>query len=123
MLNFGIIGYGKMGQTRHSAILRTDVGDVSAIYGYPGDPVPEDKSVASPEDILANKDIEAVFVCTINSLNKDLTIDPDEIEDAIWVTREEMAEAFAGNHPTLLPARKGAIAHFLLQAWLSDRLD
>lgn len=74
MLNFGIIGYGKMGQTRHSAILRTDVGDVSAIYGYPGDPVPEDKSVASPEDILANKDIEAVFVCTINSLNKDLTI-------------------------------------------------
>jgi NAD+ diphosphatase len=64
-----------------------------------------------------------MFGCAGEALNKDLTIDPDEIEDAIWVTREEMAEAFAGNHPKLLPARKGAIAHFLLQAWLSDRLD
>ncbi len=61
--------------------------------------------------------------CAGEALNKDLSIDPDEIEDALWVTREEMAEAFAGNHPKLLPARKGAIAHFLLAAWLSDRLD
>jgi NAD+ diphosphatase len=41
----------------------------------------------------------------------------------MWVTREDMALAFAGNHPKILPARKGAIAHFLLEAWLSDRLD
>ena len=64
-----------------------------------------------------------MFGCAGEALNKDLTIDPAEIEDAMWVTREEMAEAFAGNHPKLLPARKGAIAHFLLEAWLSDRLD
>jgi NAD+ diphosphatase len=64
-----------------------------------------------------------MFGCAGEALNKDLTIDPEEIEDAMWVTREEMAEAFAGNHPKLLPARKGAIAHFLLEAWLSDRLD
>ena len=64
-----------------------------------------------------------MFGCAGEALNKDLTIDPEEIEDAIWVTREEMADAFAGKHPTLLPARKGAIAHFLLEAWLSDRLD
>lgn len=61
--------------------------------------------------------------CAGDALNKDLTIDPLEIEDAMWVTREDMADAFAGNHPKLLPARKGAIAHFLLEAWLSDRLD
>lgn len=60
--------------------------------------------------------------CAGDALDRELTIDPEEIEDAMWVTREEMAEAFAGNHPGLLPARKGAIAHFLLQAWLSDRL-
>jgi len=64
-----------------------------------------------------------MFGCAGDALNKDLTIDPEEIEDAMWVTREEMADAFAGNHPKLLPARKGAIAHFLLEAWLSDRLD
>ncbi|MEM8536585.1 MAG: NAD(+) diphosphatase [Pseudomonadota bacterium] len=61
--------------------------------------------------------------CAGQALTTDLNIDPEEIEDALWVTREEMADVFAGRHPTILPARKGAIAHFLLQAWLADRLD
>ncbi len=64
-----------------------------------------------------------MFGCAGAALNTDITIDPQEIEDAIWVTREEMADAFAGTHPKILPARKGAIAHFLLEAWLADRLD
>ena len=64
-----------------------------------------------------------MFGCAGEALNKTLTIDREEIEDAMWVSREDMALAFAGNHPTILPARKGAIAHFLLQAWLSDNLD
>jgi NAD+ diphosphatase len=61
--------------------------------------------------------------CAGDALSQELTIDPEEIEDAMWVTREDIALAFTGNHPSLLPARKGAIAHFLLEAWLSDRLD
>ena len=64
-----------------------------------------------------------MFGCAGEALGTDLNIDPVEIEDAIWVSREDVALAFAGNHPTILPARKGAIAHFLLQAWLADRLD
>lgn len=60
--------------------------------------------------------------CAGEALGTALKIDPTEIEDARWVSREEMAQVFAGAHPTLLPARKGAIAHFLLQAWLADRL-
>jgi NAD+ diphosphatase len=39
------------------------------------------------------------------------------------MSREEMLGAFAGETPELLPARRGAIAHFLLQNWLADRLD
>ena len=54
--------------------------------------------------------------------SRDITIDPAEIEDARWVTREEMADVFAGQHPDINPARKGAIAHFLLENWLADRL-
>ena len=61
--------------------------------------------------------------CIGRAETRDITIDPDEIEDALWVTREEMLEAFAGRHPALLPARTGAIAHFLLRNWLADRLD
>ena len=54
---------------------------------------------------------------------REITIDPVEIEDARWVTREEMADVFAGQHPEINPARPGAIAHFLLENWLADRLD
>ncbi|MEJ6404465.1 NAD(+) diphosphatase [Yoonia sp. 2307UL14-13] len=61
--------------------------------------------------------------CIGEALNTDLTIDPVEIEHARWVSREELALAFAGDHPEILPARKGAIAHFLLENWLADRLD
>ena len=61
--------------------------------------------------------------CAGEALSTDITIDPNEIEDAIWISREDMMQAMAGAHPTLLPARKGAIAHFLLENWLADRLD
>jgi len=61
--------------------------------------------------------------CAGEATSTDITIDPVEIEDALWVTREDMALSFSGKHPTILPARKGAIAHFLLENWLADRLD
>ena len=61
--------------------------------------------------------------CAGEACSRALTIDPVEIEDAMWVSREDMLAAFAGGHPTILPARKGAIARFLLENWLADRLD
>ncbi|WP_170427386.1 NAD(+) diphosphatase [Ruegeria arenilitoris] len=64
-----------------------------------------------------------MFGCAGEALSRDITIDPVEIEDAMWVSKSEMMQAFAGEHPKLLPARKGAIAHFLLQNWLADTLD
>lgn len=60
--------------------------------------------------------------CTAQALNKDLTLDPVEIEDAKWVSREGVANSFAGNDPALLPSRKGSIAQFLLERWLADRV-
>jgi len=64
-----------------------------------------------------------MFGCRGHATSRDITIDPNEIEDAQWISREDMARVFAGQHPTILPARKGAIAHFLLDHWLSDTLD
>ena len=61
--------------------------------------------------------------CRGYATTTDITIDPNEIEDAVWVTREEMLETFAGNNPKIKPARNGAIAHFLLINWLKDTLD
>ena len=56
------------------------------------------------------------------ALSRELTLDPVEIEDALWLTREEAALAFGGRHPRVRPPREGAIAGFLLRAWLADRL-
>ena len=57
------------------------------------------------------------------ALDDRIEIDPEEIAEALWLDRSELVEVFAGTHPRLLPAREGAIAHFLLRAWLADRLD
>ncbi|MEM6465526.1 MAG: NAD(+) diphosphatase, partial [Pseudomonadota bacterium] len=51
-----------------------------------------------------------------------LAIDPDEIEAARWVTREDMAMALAGRSTEMRPARKGSIARFLLEHWVADTL-
>lgn len=64
-----------------------------------------------------------MFGCAGLALTRDIKIDPEEIEDAMWITRDDMLLAFAGEHPKLKPARKGAIAHFLLKNWLRDTLD
>jgi NAD+ diphosphatase len=61
--------------------------------------------------------------CHGKAVSHEITIDPVEIEDAIWVSREDMLEAYAGLHPRLAPARKGSIAHFLIGNWLADSLD
>ena len=58
-----------------------------------------------------------------HAISETIEIDPEEIAEAIWISREELAEVFAGTHPRVLPAREGAIAHFLLQNWLADTLD
>lgn len=52
-----------------------------------------------------------------------IVLDPTELEDALWITREEMVSVMAGTHPRLKPPRRGAIAQFLMANWLADRLD
>jgi len=51
-----------------------------------------------------------------------ITIDPVELEAAMWVTREDMLDVMAGLHPTIRPARKGAIAYHLIANWLAGRI-
>lgn len=61
--------------------------------------------------------------CRGEALSTRITRDPVELEDALWVTRERMLAAHAGEIADLKPARRGSIAHFLLQNWLADTLD
>ena len=61
--------------------------------------------------------------CHGEALSEAITLDRTEIEDALWVTKAEMAAALAGTHPAIRRPRNGAIAGFLLTNWVADRLD
>jgi len=61
--------------------------------------------------------------CRGAALSTAITLDPVELEDALWVSRERLLDIFAGRDKTVLPARTGAIAQFLMRNWLADRLD
>jgi NAD+ diphosphatase len=52
-----------------------------------------------------------------------VTLDPEELEDALWIGREELVEVMSGTHPRLRAPRKGAIAAHLVAMWLEDRAD
>ncbi|MGI3169363.1 NAD(+) diphosphatase [Pseudooceanicola sp. C21-150M6] len=64
-----------------------------------------------------------MFGCRGEALSRDITVDPVELEDARWVSREEMVDVFAGTHPDIRPPRNGAIAEFIMRNWVADRLD
>ena len=61
--------------------------------------------------------------CHGHATSREITVDPVEIEDARWFSREEMVEIFGGRNPEVFAAREGSIARFLLGRWLADRLD
>lgn len=61
--------------------------------------------------------------CLGDALTGEIRTDDTEIEDALWLSREETLEALSGRNPRIRPARRGAIARFLIERWLADRLD
>lgn len=61
--------------------------------------------------------------CIAQAETDTITVDPAELDDALWISREDMAIVASGQHPTIKPSRNGAIAGFLIANWLADRLD
>ena len=64
-----------------------------------------------------------MFGCRGEALGREITVDPAEIEQALWVSKKRLAGIFEGRDAEIKPARKGAIAHFILWNWLADQLD
>lgn len=108
-----LAGFIEPGETMEAAVRRevyeetgVEVGQVSYLASQPW-PFPN----------------SLMLGCHGEALTRDLTLDPAEIEDALWLTREEAMEVIAGGHAVVRPPRNGAIAGFLLRNWLADRLD
>ena len=61
--------------------------------------------------------------CIAEAENEEINLDANELEDAFWITREELIAELASETPSIFPARKGAIAHVLISAWLKDQIN
>jgi len=57
--------------------------------------------------------------CLARATTREITIDGEELEDARWFPREEVAAIFEKRHPQgILSPNRMAIAHHLLKYWL-----
>ena len=58
--------------------------------------------------------------CHGEALTTDIRIDPVEMADVRWFTRDEARAALAGEHPALKVPGPMAIAHHLIRAWVEE---
>lgn len=63
-----------------------------------------------------------MFGCYGEAQSEEITIDPLELADARWVSREDVLSILAGTHAEISPPRAGAIAGSLIEAWAQERL-
>ncbi len=57
--------------------------------------------------------------CTGEAQNRTIQIDQDELEDVIWVSKEEAFRALNGLDKSIFMARRGAIARYLIEKWIA----
>ena len=75
MINFGIIGFGKMGQIRAQALEASKGAMLKTVYEENTLSKTISYAVAeNADEIINDQDIDAVFICTPNYLNKPLTV-------------------------------------------------
>jgi len=64
---------------------------------------------------------QLMIACIAQALDTHLTLDEQEIAAAIWVTRDEVRSALAGEAGArFLPPSTVAVAHHMLRHWLGD---
>ena len=85
---------------------RIPVGDVEYLSSQPW---------AFPNSLM--------FGCRGEALGREITVDPVELDDARWFSKEEVMDALSGTHQSVRPFRRGAIAEFLIRNWVADTLD
>jgi NAD+ diphosphatase len=58
-----------------------------------------------------------MIACAAEATDTMLDVDHNELEEAFWVTRDDIRASLAGTHPKIRAARLGAIARSVLEAW------
>jgi len=107
-----LAGFLEPGETIEAAVARevkeetdVDVGQVSYVTCQPW-PYPSSLMIG----------------CHASALTTKIKIDTNELDDAIWVSKETLIKAYAGSNVGISPARSGSIAGFLIRNWVDGTL-
>ncbi|MEM9717185.1 MAG: NAD(+) diphosphatase [Pseudomonadota bacterium] len=108
-----LAGFVEPGETIENAVRREameeagiDVGDVRYIGSQPW-PFPASMMLG----------------CQAKALTTDINLDPLELAEAKWVSKEELVADLADGSTSLKAARKGAIAQHLIRGWVAGYYD
>ena len=63
---------------------------------------------------------QLMLACVAEAADDAIALDADELEDAIWVSRDEVRRVLAGEAGAFLPPLPYAIAHTLLARWAGN---
>ena len=63
-----------------------------------------------------------MFGLIAKAKNKKLKIDKNEIEDAFWISKQELKQVLNGRNNNIIAAREGTIARFLLEKWVKNEI-
>ena len=63
-----------------------------------------------------------MFGLIAKAKNKKLKIDKNEIEDAFWISKQELKQVLNGKNNNIIAAREGTIARFLLEKWVKNEI-
>ena len=61
--------------------------------------------------------------CIGTATSTKIKIDPAELQDARWLSRQDVLQVQLGRNPEVKAGRKGAIAQGLIEAWLSGKVE
>lgn len=106
-----LAGFMEPGETLEAAVRREVAEETGVVVGRVG------YLASQPWPFPAS----LMLGCRGEALSDEISLDPAELEDALWLTREEVAAVFARRHATVRPPRRGAIAEALLRGWLEGR--
>ena len=70
MINIAIIGYGKMGQIRETALRDISGCNIKYIYDFHFVPEAGVTTATSVDEIFSDAEIDAVFIATVNSIRR-----------------------------------------------------
>lgn len=61
--------------------------------------------------------------CWGTATSTKIELDENELEDARWLSKEDIIDSLSGNNDDIHPSRKGSIAQFLIENWVKNSLS